>query len=232
MKLSSLLDLLLSLKIKSKTILMTRNVIVFGATGKTGNYICKELEANNITYSVFVREASIEKITSKVAKVKQGDVFNATDVEQAFINENYTDVIIALGSKVLKNAEIRTKGTQHIIDAMTKRQSQAYLHVISALGVGNSWKQLSWVGKLISNLLLKSVMIDHAKQEELVMNSSSSYHILRPVGLKDGASKGLVYVENEKKLPSSSIQMIDVAKYLVESLMAGKTGVSGISQKK
>lgn len=210
---------------------MDRNIIVFGATGKTGQLICKELELNNLTYSVFVREQSTSKIENSAIKIKTGNVLNAEDVQLAFDNESYSDVIIALGSKDLKGSGIRSIGTKNIIDALNKTQSKSHIHAISALGVGESWTQLNWFGKLISNLLIKPTMNDHNEQEKHLMGNSQPYHILRPVGLKDGASKGEVHVQNEGFLPSNSIQRVDVAKFLVKSLLENKTGISGICQK-
>jgi len=75
-------------------------------------------------------------------------------------------------------------------------------------------------------------MTDHNKQEKYLKSNSLPYHIIRPVGLKDGDSKGEVHVQNEGLLPSYSIQRADVAKFLVKSLLESKTGVSGICQKK
>jgi nucleoside-diphosphate-sugar epimerase len=211
---------------------MNKNVLVFGATGKTGNEICKALELKNITYSVFVREKSSGKITSDDGEIIHGDVLNTRDVENAFNGAGFTDVVISLGSAALKNTVIRSQGTEHIIEAMKKAQSKASIHVISALGVGDSWNQLKWLAKMISKYLLKSVMDDHGRQEELVIKSTFPYHILRPVGLKDGHSKGDVQVQNEGFLSSGYVQRTDVAKYLVESLIEGKTGVSAICQNK
>lgn len=210
---------------------MNRKVIVFGATGKTGIQICKELELNNVTYSVFVRETSSDKITNQIIKIKKGDVLNEQEVNRAIENEEYTDVIIALGSKDLKGSGIRSKGTQNIVKALIKSKCSASIHVISALGVGDSWNQLKWHGKLICNLLIKSTMNDHTEQENIVIENSNPYHIIRPVGLKDGESIGDVHIQNDGFLPSNSIQRADVAKYLVKSLFDNKTGISGICQK-
>lgn len=209
---------------------MNRNVIVFGATGKTGTLICKELELNNITYSVFVRESSSDKIENKNIKTYKGDVFNEQEVKLAIESEEYTDVIIALGSKDLKASGIRSKGTQNIVKALSNSNPSATIHIISALGIRDSWNQLKWHGKLISNLLIKNTMNDHTEQEETVVKNKNPYHIIRPVALKDGESFGDVHVQNEGFLPSNSIQRADVAKYLVKSLLENKTGVSGICQ--
>jgi nucleoside-diphosphate-sugar epimerase len=211
---------------------MNRNIIVFGATGKTGQLICKELELNNLNYTVFVREQSANKIVDSAVKIKTGNVLNTEDVQLAFDKESFSDVIIALGSKDLKGSGIRSNGTKNIIDALNNTQSKSHIHAISALGVGESWTQLNWFGKLISNLLIKPTMNDHNEQEKYLKGNSLPYHILRPVGLKDGASKGEVHVQNEGFLPSNSIQRADVSKFLVKSLLENKTGVSGICQKK
>ncbi|NME72150.1 NAD(P)H-binding protein [Flammeovirga aprica] len=83
---------------------------------------------------------------------------------------------------------------------------------------------------MISNLFLRNTMKDHNLQETYIINSNLPYHIVRPVGLTDDASKGEVQVENEGALPSYNIPKIDVENYLVKSLMEGKRGFSGISQ--
>ncbi len=210
---------------------MKRNIIVFGATGKTGELICKELELNNLTYTVFVREQSAQKINNPTVKIITGNVLHASDVQLAFEKKHFSDIIIALGSKDLKGSGIRSIGTRNIVDALNSKQTKSHMHVISALGVGESWSQLNWFGKLISNLLIKNTMNDHNDQEKYLKNSALPYHIIRPVGLKDGGSKGEVHVQNEGIMPSYSIQRADVARYLVKSLLENKTGVSGICQK-
>ena len=73
-------------------------------------------------------------------------------------------------------------------------------------------------------------MNDHTKQENIVINNSNPYHIIRPVALKDGESIGDVHIQNDGFLPSNFVRRADVAKYLVKSLLGNKTGVSGICQ--
>jgi nucleoside-diphosphate-sugar epimerase len=207
-----------------------KNILLFGATGKTGIQLCEELKRRNIPTSAFVREESSDKLKSDGLRIKIGDVLNLKDVEAAFQNEAYTDVIIALGSKALKKSIIRSKGTEHIIQAMGVNPKKSKIHLISALGVGDSWNQLKWHAKLLSNMLLKSVMNDHQKQEELVTNSPYPYHIIRPVGLKDGESLGDYHVQTEGFLPDNTILRADLAKYLVQSMVENKSGFSAISQ--
>ena len=209
-----------------------RNILLFGATGKTGTNICKEISSRNIKLSVFVREESANKLKGNDMNIIHGDVLNYGDVEAAIKGDSYTDVIISLGSKMLKGTELRSLGTEHIIKALQSTGAKSKVHVISALGVGDSWNQLGGFGKLISNLLLKSVLQDHQKQEAKVINSPNPYHILRPVGLKDGDPTGAVHIQSEGRLPSSSILRADVAKFLVDSMLENREGISAICQKK
>jgi len=208
-----------------------KNILLFGATGKTGALIYKEITSNAMKLSVFVREVSANKLGDNGVKIILGNVLNFSDVEEAVKGDSYTDVIISLGSKGLKGTEVRSLGTEHIMKALQSTGSLSKVHVISALGVGDSWDQLDGVGKLISNLLLKSVLEDHRKQEEVVMNSPNPYHILRPVGLKDGDPTGEVHNQEEGRLPSSSIQRSDVAKFLVDSMLENREGISAICRK-
>jgi nucleoside-diphosphate-sugar epimerase len=210
--------------------MMERNVLVFGATGKTGIQICEQLSEKEINYSVFVREASLEKLTDSSLKKIIGDVLSEEDVSKAIQDNSYTDIIISLGSKSLSANTLRSDGTKYIIDAIKQSKSNAKIHLISAMGVGESWNQMKWSSKLLSNILLKNVMKDHKIQEDVVVNSQVQYHILRPVGLKDGNSLGVIHVQNEGFLPRNDIRRADVAKYLVDSMSEGKTGISGICQ--
>lgn len=206
---------------------MKMNVIVFGATGKTGNQICQQLDANNIAFSAFVRKSSVQKFGSDRMNVITGDVLNRQDVEAALREKAFTHIVISLGSKSLRGS-VRSEGTNNILEAMKTTGTVATVHVVSAFGVGDSWAQMKWSSKLLTRLLLKSVIEDHHKQEQMVKNSPFEYHILRPVGLKDTDPKGSVHIQSEGFLPGNTISRGDVAIYLVESMIKGELGVSAI----
>lgn len=211
---------------------MERKVIVFGASGKTGIEICTQLESHKIETFAFVRSSSRDKVSHLKTKVIEGDLLNSKSLSQVFQENQFTDVIIALGSQALRNTSIRSDGTKTILDAMTATNASARIHAISALGTGESWNQLKWHGKLLTNLLLKSVIEDHRKQENYIRNSGFNYHILRPVGLKDGPISKEIYSCTEGYLPSSIINRSELAKYLVDSLLVDKNGITAVCQSK
>jgi len=207
---------------------MNKKVIVFGASGKTGNKICEQLNEKGIQHIAFVRKGSEKKIKSPNTELFFGNVLNQEDIEKVFTDNEFTDVIISLGSRDLKNSTIRSKGTKNIVDVLNKRSVDSKFHVVSALGVRDSWGQLNRFGKLISMLLIKSAMKDHGLQEEIVVNSSRKFHIVRPVGLKDGLATGIIINQTKGFMPYNDITRADVAKYLIDNMISDKTGFSSI----
>lgn len=121
---------------------MERRIILFGATGNTGLEICKELESNNLNYSSFVRKGSESKLKPSNSDIITGDVLEIVDVDKAINENDFTDIIIALGSRDFRGGEIRFRGTKNVVDSLNSNGKKAKIHVISANGVGNSWKNL------------------------------------------------------------------------------------------
>lgn len=205
------------------------SVIVFGASGKTGQQICQKLAEKDVQHFAFVRKGSEDKVKTQSTALIFGSVLNKEDIESAFKSHPLiTDVVIALGSRDLKKSFIRSTGTQNILDVMAKLSAGSKIHVISALGVGESWRQLGWFAKLLCKVLLNHAMQDHGLQEEAVVKSGFPFHIIRPVGLTDGVATGKVLVQNAGFLPNNSIARADVALYLVESLLSDRSGFSSI----
>lgn len=207
---------------------MDRKVIIFGATGNTGLEICKTLDAKEINHFAFVRKGSEQKIKTNSTTVVSGDVLQASDVKNAFKEQVFTDVIIALGSRNFREGGIRYNGTKNIIESLMANGIEAKIHVISANGVGSSWSNLKWNEKLMCKLFIGKAMKDHELQEEIVCSNSGGYHIIRPVGLKNEPGTGKILAEAEAALPNSSISRADVATYLVDSMNDGISGIHSI----
>ncbi|MDC1266724.1 NAD(P)H-binding protein [Crocinitomicaceae bacterium] len=203
---------------------MNKKILVFGATGNTGIEICRDLDSKRINYSAFVRRGSETKIKVLQPNILFGDVLNTIDVDRVLKENDFTDVIIALGSRDFRGGEIRSNGTKHIVNSLNSNQKIAKLHVISANGVGNSWKNLKWFEKLICKLLISKAMKDHESQEEIVSSNKGGYHIIRPVGLTNETGSKNIIVEEKNALPNSKVSRTNVAKYLVDSLLDGKSG--------
>lgn len=207
---------------------MDRKIIVFGATGNTGIKICEELSLLNMNHSAFVRNGSENKIKTKLTEIIQGDVLQKDNIEKAIVSQQFTDIIIALGSRDLKAVNVRSNGTNNIVEVLKENAVKSKLHVVSAHGVGDSWSRLRWYEKLISKLLLRKTMKDHELQESYVRTNLGGYHIVRAVALKNGPQSGNINDQSEGYLPNGDITRSDVSKYLIESMLSSKVGVNSI----
>jgi len=203
---------------------MDNKIILFGATGNTGIEICKELESKSMNYSTFVRRGSESKLKTTNSDVILGDVLEVNDVNKVINENDFTDIIIALGSRDFRGGEIRFNGTKNIVDSLNSNGKKAKIHVISANGVGNSWKNLKWHEKLMCKLLISKAMKDHELQEELVSSNPGGHHIIRAVGLTNETGSGKIIVEEENALPNSKVSRANVAMYLVQSMNENISG--------
>ncbi len=206
---------------------MEKNIIVFGATGNTGVEICKVLSSKQLKHSAFVRKGSEGKINTSSTNILAGDVFNKEEIEIALKSSDFTNVIVALGSRDLKADSVRSIGTKNIVEVLNQNNLNCKVHVVSAHGVSESWSRLKWHEKLLSKLFLGKTMKDHQMQEDAVKQNKGGYHIVRPVALKNGEATGKV-IDQEGKLPNGDITRADVAEYMVESMLAGKSGASSV----
>ena len=209
-----------------------KKVIVFGATGDSGLAICNELSHRNIEHFAFVRPQSIDKIRNQQTKIIEGDILEMNSVEKAFGSQHFTNVIVAIGSQKLKSNNIRLQGTKNIIDAIYKKSERPHLHIISSHGVGDSRKQLGFAERLAYLIVMRSILKDHEKQEEVAKSYQGKYHIIRPVALMKSSSSTEYFVSESGKLPNKKLSYNNLASYIVVSLMQDKTGIYSVSNTK
>ena len=126
----------------------------------------------------------------------------------------------ALGSRDLKSTTVRTQGTINIIKAM-KQNNVGRLLVVSAMGVGESWQDLSLFNKIFFATLLKSSRVDHEAQEKAVKASGLDWTIVRPSGLVDTPGTGTFMVGEHVRAKTSKIPRADVANLMLNELEAG-----------
>ncbi len=188
-------------------------VIVFGATGKTGIHVCREALEQGHEVTAFTRSAG--KIEGQVTdlQVAQGDVTDAESVAASVAGHDVA--IVALGSNGLRDRTTLSAGTRNVVNGMMKH-GVGRLVVLSAAGVGESWKQTPWLAKIMFRTLLRNIYADHVAQESAVMESSLDWTIVRAAILKDGSATGDYTASNEGKV--GHINRADVARFMVQQL--------------
>jgi putative NADH-flavin reductase len=197
---------------------------IFGATGKTGIETVKQALEQGHAVTAFVRDPSRLAIENKNLTFVTGDVFDNDSVSLAIKGQDGVICVLGSGSD-LKKTTVRTTGTINIISGMNENNVKR-LMVVTAMGVGESWDDLSLINKFFFAVLLKSSRDDHEAQESAVKESGLDWTIIRPSGLTDTLRTGVYDVGERILAKTSKIARADVAdlilKELKESALIGK----------
>ena len=186
-------------------------LIVFGATGKTGQHVWRQAVAQGHDVTAFTRSAGRIDADGANLRVALGDVMDEPAVADAVAGQD--GAIVALGSNSLRDKTTLASGTRNIVDAMTQ-QGIARLVVLSAAGVGDSWRQISLPAKVMFKTMLRNIYADHTAQEAIVRQSALDWTIVRAAILKDDPATGKYTVGNSGKV--KQVNRADVADFLVK----------------
>lgn len=193
-------------------------LVIFGATGTVGCQLVQQALEEGHSVKAFVRDLSKLDLTHPQLSFMQGDVMDASSVEQAIQGQDA--VICVLGSGKKLKSTIRSEGTQQIIQAMEKVGVRRLI-CQSTLGTGDSWNNLNFYWKYIMfGFILRQVFMDHELQEELVRNSDLDWTIIRPSAFIDGPRTG----HYRHNFPSTDhdislkISRADVADFILKQL--------------
>jgi len=191
-------------------------IVIFGATGGTGIELVKQALEQGHTVTAFVREPARLAIDNENLTFATGDVFDAESVTQVIQGQDA--VVCSLGSGTdLRKTTVRATGTTNIISAM-REQNVRRLMVVTAMGVAESWDDLSLFNKFLFAVLMKSLREDHEAQEAAVKESKLDWTIIRPSGLTDTPGTGIYSVGENIPATTSKIPRSDVADLILKEL--------------
>lgn len=189
-------------------------IIVFGATGGTGQFVVQQALEEGFEVTAFVRTPSKLKIAHGNLTTIKGNAFNQGEVTAAI--KGHDAVVSCLGSSqgMKKSTELQEM-TKIIVTGMEKNGVKRIVYIASA-GIHNELPGIS--GKLIMRVL-KNTLIDHRVATECIKANGLVYTIVRPMGLTDRPFSGK-YRESTTGLPkgSRSIPRADVADFILKAL--------------
>ena len=190
-------------------------LIVFGATGNTGQHVWRKALDRGHDVTAFARSPHKIERTAGL-RVARGDVMDAISVADAVAGHD--TVIVALGSKSLRDRTTLAIGTRNVVDGMT-RHGVERLVVLSAAGVGESWGQVPLLARVLFSTLLRNIHADHTAQEALVRASTIDWTIVRAAILHDGPAANNVTATNTGRM--GRIARADLAAFLVREVCDG-----------
>ena len=194
-------------------------IVIFGATGKTGHHLVAQALSAGHEVRAFVRDASRLPMRHERLQIVEGDVLDATWVEQAVSN---TDAVLsALGHTKTSTNGVQTVGMENIVGAMKKN---GVSRLVSLTGAGvrdekDSPKLVDRVFGLLLKLLQPAVLEDAERHAEVIKASDLDWVIMRAPRLTDGPKTGEYRVGYVGKNSGTKISRADVADFMLRQLI-------------
>lgn len=189
-------------------------LVVFGATGGTGQQIVSQALAAGHAVAALVRDPAKMTVQHAHLTLIQGNVLDRVAVDRALAGADA--VFISLGNTANNPNQIVSAGTAVVLDAM-KSAGVKRVIVISSLGVGDSKDQVPLFFKALIVTALRNAFQDKEAQEKLVMGSELDWTIIRPGGLTDGPATGAYRAGLDRSI-GGQVARADVAAFALAQL--------------
>lgn len=197
------------------------NLVVLGATGRTGRLVVEQALAAGHTVTALVRSPEKLAIRNSNLRVVAGEATDAGDVARAMVGADA--VISTLGG----SGSVIVDSTRAIVEAAHKTGVKRVV-VLSSFLVERD--QMGALSRLITGVSSGSVIKDKDAGEQLLRQSDLDWTITYPGPLTDAPATGFVEVlpEGTKRRISERISRADVAGWLVEAATSHQTSRRGI----
>lgn len=193
-------------------------VALFGATGGTGSQFLQQALAAGHDIQALARNPEKLQVENPALSIVVGDVREATAVAQTIAGADA--VVSALGTRQ-GDDPIEVVATRHILDAMQSHGVKRLI-VVTSLGVGDSEDQVPFFFKMLMKTALRKVMAAKNEQEQMIMNSSLAWTIIRPGGLTNGGLTKAFSAGTDKSITAGQVTRADVAYFMLHVLETGE----------
>jgi putative NADH-flavin reductase len=182
------------------------NIIIFGATGRTGSCIVDLALAQGHTVTAFARDPKSFSSPRSGLSVVRGDVLDATAVEQVIAG--HEAVLSALGGRTLDHSTVISEGTRHIIQGMEKHRVRRIV-VILASGI---------ISGTIAPMFI-NINAEHRRILEKLRHSELDWIAACPPYIRDYPYTGN-YMLHTDQMPTGQMQIskFDLADFMLRQL--------------
>jgi len=198
------------------------NLVVLGATGRTGRLAVEQALAAGHTVTALVRSPEKLPTGSPNLRVVTGQATDTSAVSRAL--EGADAVISTLGGK----GSVIADSTQAIVSAARKAG-------VSRVVVLSSWvverDRMDSVTRLLTGIAMGGVIKDKSAGEQLLRRSDLDWTIVYASLLNDGPANGFVTVlpEHANRSMSEKISRADVAAWMVQAATDGQHSRRGVA---
>ena len=200
-----------------------RRLLVFGATGPTGRHLVDQALAEGLGVTACVRDPAKLDLEHDELETVRGDILDAGSLAAAFAGE--VDAVACTVGMFHKQPETwLSEGTRNIVGHMQDHGVRRIV-VVSSLGAGDSRGQGNLLAKAIQRFILREVLNDKTRQEQVLGNSDLDWTVFRPPQLTDDPAVRDDIVLWTGKPPRTrmtwKVSRATVARYVLEALQTG-----------
>jgi putative NADH-flavin reductase len=189
-------------------------LVVFGATGKSGQQIVEQALSTGHLVTAFARRPSAITTRHPNLKIMQGDALDAARVSEAVAGQDA--VLFAIGTNRRSTLTVCADAARNIIAAMNEHGVRRLI-VLSAYGASET-KDTALYSKVLRALIGKRVE-DKDRMEELVRASNLDWVLVRPPLLTNGVRRGRCRVGFDIPIKLfSSVSRAAVAEFMLQQL--------------
>jgi putative NADH-flavin reductase len=197
-------------------------VIIFGATGFSGQGILAGALQQGHEVTILVRDASKVQIKHKNLTIAEGNVLDSQIVASVLRHQEAVIQCLGVGGKGDgKTTTFISDATKVIVDKMQKQQINRLI-AMSNVGAGNSIAFQPWFfTKIILPYFmkwLKVIIDDKNRMEPIIMNSNLDWTIVRCPNIVDKHAKGTCNATLDGKGLKLSITLPDLSKFMVDQM--------------
>lgn len=205
-----------------------RNVLVMGASGRSGLEILRVLSAHDSKPQIhaFCRnpDSLNASATSLCTSVVRGNAKSVADIERALRETKADVVVVSLGNgDSVRKSDIRTASAEALVIVMKKPEFlDVHAVIVSSAGAGKSKIKVGMgIGMMIS-YHLRHVLADHTGQERAFMSSPGIQMrtcIVRATSLVDNKATGKIATYGDKeKAPTIETDRADLATWITKQV--------------
>jgi putative NADH-flavin reductase len=197
-------------------------VIIFGATGFSGQAILANSIKQGHEVTILVRDASKIPIKHQNLTIVEGNVLNPQTVASVLHHQEAVIQCLGVGGKGDgKPTTFISDATKIIVDEMQNKKIKRLI-AMSNVGAGNSIAFQPWFfTKIILPYFmkwLKVIIEDKNRMEPIIMNSALDWTIVRCPNIVDKPAKGRCNATLDGKGLKLSITLSDLSKFMVDQL--------------
>jgi putative NADH-flavin reductase len=157
------------------------NLLIFGASGKTGKHILSYALVSGYSVTAFTRDINKIKLQHPDLKIIQGNVGDYNAVETAIKGQDV--VLSALGAdSPFKFDQVVVDGVGNIIKAMDSNGVNRLIY-LSFIGVEKDCKDAGFFIRYLAPGILKTEAAGHRVREAMIEKSGLQWTIIHPPAL-------------------------------------------------